>query len=62
LLDGAGRHAQRLATRGDLDRLEVPVLDGVGAYEGFDLRDDFGREGRAEPFFWSPRGPARRGP
>ena len=51
LLDGAGRHAQRLAACRRLDRLEVPALDGVGAYERFDLRDDFGREGRFEPPF-----------
>jgi len=62
LLDGAGRPAPRLAARGGLDRLEVPVLDGVAAYERVDLRDDFGREGRGEPPFWAaPAGAAAAG-
>jgi hypothetical protein len=39
LLDGAGRHAPRLAARGGFDRLEVPALDGAGAYERVDLGD-----------------------
>jgi len=51
VLDGAGRHPQRLAAHSRLDRLEVPARDRVGAYERFDLRDDFGREGRLEPPF-----------
>jgi hypothetical protein len=61
VLDGAGRHAQRLAARGRLDRLEVPVLDGAGAYERVDLGDDLGREGRAEPPFWAASGAAAAG-
>ena len=53
VLDGAGRHPQRFAAGGRLDGLEVPVLDGAGAYERLDLGDDFGREGRLEPPFWA---------
>jgi len=50
----ARRHAQRLAARGGLDVLEVPVVDGASAYQRFDLGDDLGREGRFEPPFLAP--------
>ena len=51
LLDGARRDPQRLAAGRPLNRLEVPLRDGVGAYERGDLRDDFRRDGRLEPPF-----------
>ena len=50
-LDGARRHAQRLAPRSRLDRLEVPILNCAVAYKRFDLRDDLDLERRFEPPF-----------
>jgi len=50
-LDGACRDAQRLAPSGDLNRLEVPVIDGA-AYQCFNLGGDLLGEERCEaPFF-----------
>jgi hypothetical protein len=50
-LNGPGRHAYRFASRGCLDRFEVPAVDGARAYECFDLGDDLGFEGRFEAPF-----------
>jgi len=56
LLDGAGGHAQHVAAEGDLQRLEI--REGSPAYEGFDLREDFGVEGRGEAPFLAAWGAA----
>jgi len=41
----------RLASRGHLDSLKVPVVDGPRAYERFDLGEDLGFERRFEAPF-----------
>jgi hypothetical protein len=48
---GTGRHAHRLAASGQLDGLEVSVIDGTRAYERVNLVDDLGFERRFEAPF-----------
>ena len=50
-LDGAGRHAQRLSTRGRLNGFEIPVVGCAVAYERVDLMRNLRLERRTEPPF-----------